>query len=210
MACSHGERPTPARLSASWDQCILRHTPCILHGVSVGGLRTAHAEDASILVQAGETAEGALQRCLTRDGCMRFPKASPTGRLITGHFTPRSGPEEPGTPLDAPGAVDTRLRAVFEADRCYARRRAQRRRLQIALATSAILPIAAIWNQNPIPPMMVSVVLVAWAALFVLTHMAILSEWIWHQRLVQRADEALGPDSASTDAGPRRDGRLRR
>jgi len=130
--------------------------------------------------------------------------------LITGHFTPRSGPEEPGTPLDAPGAVDTRLRAVFEADRCYARRRAQRRRLQIALATSAILPIAAIWNQNPIPPMMVSVVLVAWAALFVLTHMAILSEWIWHQRLVQRADEALGPDSASTDAGPRRDGRLRR
>ena len=93
---------------------------------------------------------------------------------------------------------------------CYARRRAQRRYLQIALATSAILPIAAIWNQHLIPPMIVSVVLIAWVALFVLMHMAILSEWIWYQRMVQRADEVLGPDSASTDADRRRDGRLRR
>lgn len=92
----------------------------------------------------------------------------------------------------------------------YARRRAQRRYLQTALATSAILPITAIWNQNLVPPMIVSVVLSAWAALFVLTYLAILSEWIRYQRMVQRADEVFGPDSASTDAGLRRDGRLRR
>jgi uncharacterized protein (DUF2062 family) len=90
-------------------------------------------------------------------------------------------------PINAP--VDMRLRAVFEAGMCFARRRAQRRYLQIVLATSAILPTAAIWNQNLVPPMIVSVVLSAWAALFVLTHMAILSEWIWYQRMVQRADE---------------------
>jgi hypothetical protein len=119
---------------------------------------------------------------------MRTPKASSTGSLITGHFMPGSKPQESGIPLNAPAPVDLRLRALFEADLSYARRRAQRRHLQILLGTSVILPIAAIWNQDLIPPTIVWVVLSAWAALFVLTHMATLSEWIWYQRVVHRAE----------------------
>jgi hypothetical protein len=87
--------------------------------------------------------------------------------------------------------VDGRLRSLFEADQRYVRRRRLRRRLQAAAAVSALLPIAVIVWQDRFTAALANVTISAWVALFALTHLVVVSEWVCSRGIVEAANELI-------------------
>jgi hypothetical protein len=111
--------------------------------------------------------------------------------LILVPFEQRARVPDRGPILGPPVRADVRLCALFEASQSYVRRRRLRRRLQAAVAMSVSLPISALVWQERFTPALVNATIAAWATLFALMHLVVVSEWVCSRRIVEASDELL-------------------
>jgi hypothetical protein len=56
---------------------------------------------------------------------------------------------------------------------------------------SVSLPISALVWQERFTPALVNATIAAWATLFALTHLVVVSEWVCSRRIVEASDELL-------------------